>query len=249
MNGYGLIGYPLSHSFSREYFNRKFASEKIRDAMYEHFVLPDISGFPALLKQNPGLRGLNVTIPYKKSIMPYLDRMDASALEAGAVNTILIKDSLLTGYNTDVIGFEKSLSPLLKKNHRGALILGTGGSASAVASVFRKRNFPHLFVSRNPPDQQVIPYSGITREILDTYPVIIHCTPVGMYPDVDACPDVPYDLLGPGNLLFDLVYNPDPSLFLQQGAAAGAAVKSGKEMLFIQAEESWKIWSQAGDSH
>lgn len=249
MKTYGLIGFPLTHSFSREYFTKKFSAEDIRDAVYEHFSFPDLSSFPLLLQQHAGLKGLNVTIPYKQKIMPYLDQLDLSAAAAGAVNTILVRDSSLIGYNTDIVGFEKSFTPLLKGSRRGALILGTGGSASAVSWVLRKIKMPYVFISRHPTDDEALSYADITRELLLSHPVIINCTPAGMYPDVQACPDIPYDFLGSRNLLFDLIYNPDPSLFLQKGAAAGAAVKSGREMLILQAEESWRIWNQAGDSH
>jgi len=249
MNIFGLIGFPLSHSFSRDYFTGKFSAENIRDAVYEHFPLPDLSSFPSLLQQYSGLKGLNVTIPYKQQIMPYLDRLDLSAAAVGAVNTVIVKDSFLIGYNTDIVGFEKSFTPLLQKDHRGALILGTGGSAAAVSWVLRKIKMPYVFISRHPAEGEALSYSDITAELLLSHPVIINCTPAGMYPDVNACPDIPYDLLSSKNLLFDLIYNPDPSLFLQRGAAAGAATKSGREMLMLQAEESWRIWNQAGASH
>jgi shikimate dehydrogenase len=249
MNIYGLIGFPLTHSFSREYFSRKFSAENIRDTIYEHFPISDLSSFPSLLQKHSGLKGLNVTIPYKQQIMPFLDRLDLSAAAVGAVNTILIRDSALIGYNTDIVGFEKSFTPLLNNEYCGALILGTGGSAAAVSWVLRKIKMPYVFISRHPAEGEALSYADITGELLLSHPVIINCTPVGMYPDVEACPDIPYDLLGSGNLLFDLIYNPEPSLFLQRGAAAGAAIKSGREMLMLQAEESWRIWNQAGANH
>ena len=225
MNRYGLIGYPLTHSFSKEFFTRKFAAENIPDAVYENFSLPDLSSFPSLIDENQELKGLNVTIPYKQQILPFLDRLDITAAAVGAVNTIRVKDSLLIGYNTDIAGFEKSFTPLLQKSYSGALILGTGGSAAAVSWVLQKIKLPYVFISRKPADDHILSYADITEELLLSYSVIINCTPVGMYPDVQACPDIPYEMLSSNNLLFDLIYNPDPSVFLQKGTAAGAVVK------------------------
>lgn len=244
MKTYGLIGYPLGHSFSQDFFNRKFAAENIRDCCYKLFPLPDLSLFPSLLSGEPTLAGLNVTIPHKRKIIPFLDRLDEEAAITGAVNTIKIDHHGLTGYNTDITGFENSFLPLLKPHHAGALVLGTGGSAAAAAYVLEKHRIPFMYVSRNPESGSGIPYSAIDKDLLESYPVIINCTPAGMFPNLHEAPDIPYGLLGPGNYLFDMVYNPDPTVFLEKGALAGAAVKSGAEMLRIQAEAAWAVWNQ-----
>lgn len=238
---YGIIGYPLSHSFSKIYFTEKFSKEHF-SATYDTFPTKTIEEFPALLQSHPDLKGLSVTIPHKKAVMQYLDVVDDAALQIGAVNSIAIKHGVKTGYNTDVIGFENSLKPLLQPQHTQALILGTGGAALAVAWVLKKLGIPFKFVSRNP-SENAITYSDLTDEIINTHKLIINATPLGMSPNVAACPPIPYNAIANQHLLYDLIYNPEKTLFLQKGAAQGATIKNGYEMLILQAEASWKLWN------
>ncbi len=249
MNTYGLIGYPLGHSFSRKFFTEKFATEGI-DAQYLNFEIPSIEEFPEIIKNNPTLRGLNVTIPYKQQVMQYLDDISEEAKAIGAVNVVKCQLSTvncqlhLTGYNSDVIGFVESIKPLLKPHHKKALILGTGGASKAIRyGLEKKLGMKTLFVSRSA-REGMITYEEVTAEVLKEYEVIVNCSPVGMYPHVDECPALPYEALNENNLLYDLVYNPLETLFMKKGAAQGATVKNGLEMLHLQAIASWEFWEK-----
>jgi shikimate dehydrogenase len=244
MRKFGLIGFPLGHSFSGKYFRGKFEREQILDCSYANFELPAISDLSAVL-EDPELEGLNVTIPYKESVISFLDRKDIVVEETGACNCIHIKNGERTGYNTDVIGFEKSLSEKLSSDDYPALVLGTGGSSKAVAWVLNKRNIPFLFVSRQKAIAgSTIRYSDIDQKLIETHRLIINTTPVGMAPGSAFCPPIPYQYLGRQHYLFDLVYNPEKTLFLEKGEAAGARIKNGNDMLVIQAEASWSIWNR-----
>lgn len=245
MRKFGLIGYPLSHSFSPSFFAKKFQKEGISDCFYEAFPIQTIDEFPTLLKNHANLEGINVTIPYKKAVIQFLNEASEAVKKINACNCIKIRSGKLTGYNTDVTGFCKSMSGKLTGQHTHALILGTGGSAAAVEYVLEKAGIKYLFVSRqNREDRKSITYAALTRQMMRTYKLIINTTPLGMYPRVDACPDIPYQLLTPSHYLFDLVYNPAETLFLKKGAEKGAITKNGADMLTIQAEESWKIWNE-----
>lgn len=240
---FGLIGYPLHHSFSEKYFSEKFAKENISDCRYELFPIKSIDELKQLVRSLPALKGLNVTIPYKQQVIRYLT--DTSEIPDGirACNCIKIQDKQLIGFNTDHIGFEKSLTPLLKPHHKKALILGTGGAAESVAYVLKKSGIPYSFVSRSPQYASIFTYREINAKKLKDYTIIINTSPLGMYPDVDNCPDLPYSAITEKHLLYDLIYNPAKTLFLVKGERQGAVIKNGEEMLAIQAEESWKIWN------
>ncbi|HTE23404.1 shikimate dehydrogenase family protein [Flavitalea sp.] len=243
MKRYGLIGYPLGHSFSRKYFSDKFAREGISGCEYELFPIEKIELLPRLLASYPDLEGLNVTIPYKKEVILYLT--DRSNIPEGlnACNCIRIKDGNLTGFNTDVTGFRLSIRPMLKPNHTHALILGNGGATAAVKHALRELQLQYSVVSRRRSTEVDLIYEDINADILGRYTVIINTTPLGTIPDTHLAPQIPYDLLGPGHLLYDLVYNPEITTFMKNGLEHGAAVKNGYDMLVIQAEESWKIWN------
>jgi len=248
MNKYGLIGYPLKHSFSRIYFNEKFESENI-DAEYVNFEIEDISAFKRIIDGNPNLCGMNVTIPYKEQVIPYLDELDpATAKRIGAVNVIKViregKKTKLVGYNSDILGFTRSIEPYLLPEHKKALILGTGGASKAVLCGLEDLGVESTFVSRTKKNKNVLTYEELTPEVMAEHLVIVNCTPVGMYPNVDVCPNIPYELLTPKHLLYDLLYNPDETLFMKKGAAQGAVVKNGLEMLLLQAFEAWGIWNK-----
>ena len=247
MKKYGLLGYPLGHSFSKNYFNQKFEAEKI-DAEYLNFEIPDIKEIKSVIKENPELNGLNVTIPYKKQVIPYLDDLDDDARLIGAVNVIKFSKGLfgkvkLKGYNSDIIGFKQSIEPLLKDHHRKALILGTGGASKAVFHGLKQLGIAATFVSRQS-KEYCITYEEITEKIMEQYHVIVNTTPLGMYPNVNACPNIPYELLTSDHLLYDLLYNPDETLFMQKGKERGAVVKNGLEMLLLQAFAAWEIWQK-----
>ncbi len=237
---FGIIGYPLQHSFSPQYFNSKFAREEI-DAVYELFSLPDVTQFPALIAERPQLCGLNVTLPHKRAIVPYMDELHDTAAAIGAVNCIAFHEGGMKGYNTDAIGFEQSLRPLLGAEHRRALVLGTGGSAAAVKYVLGRLDIDYLSVSRKATGSE-IGYDKLTREMLETHLLIINCTPLGMAPDTESFPPIPYHWLSRHHLLYDLVYNPEETEFLKRGRAAGARTRGGLEMLYLQAEANWHIW-------
>lgn len=247
MKKYGLIGYPLGHSFSRNFFNEKFNSENI-DAEYVNFEIPNISEISKVIKSNPNLQGLNVTIPYKEQVIGYLDELDNDAATIGAVNVIKIERSkgktILKGYNSDIIGFTRSIESLIEAHHKKALILGTGGSSKAVKHGLEKLGLETRFVSRNKKGEDTLTYNELTPEIISQYKVIVNCTPVGMYPKADECPDIPYDLLTPEHLLYDLLYNPNTTLFMKKGSDRGCIVKNGLEMLLLQAFASWDIWNK-----
>jgi len=237
MKIYGLIGKNLSHSFSTTYFKEKILKEKITDTEYLNFELEDITDFPQLIATK-NISGLNITIPYKESIIPYLDALTEDAKAIGAVNTIEFKSNKLIGHNTDVIGFANSITPLLEGRNK-ALILGSGGGAKAVNHVLEQLNIDCKTVSRN----SLFDYSDITAQITGYYDLIINTTPLGMFPKVKRYPKIPYQYLGEKHLLFDLVYNPSETLFLTYGKARQCKIKNGLEMLQIQAEESWNIWT------
>ncbi len=242
MKVYGLIGYPLTHSFSQRYFTDKFNQENITGIVYENFSIPTIESFPGVLA-TPGLAGLNVTIPYKEMVIPYLDEMTDVVRETGACNCIRIRDGKLTGFNTDVIGFEGSLLTGLKPAHDQALVLGTGGAAKAVQWVLRKLKIPFITVSRRPGPEGTLTYEEISSSILASHRLIINTTPLGMFPRVEECPPIDLTQVGSNHFLFDLIYNPETTRFLQYGIDRGATTRNGFDMLLRQAEESWKIWN------
>ena len=237
MKTFGLIGKNLSHSFSSSYFNEKFLKEKITNTKYLNFELNDISEFPQLIKKQ-NLSGLNITLPYKESIIPFLDELSEDAKRIGSVNTIEISNRKLIGHNTDVIGFKQSITPLLSGRNT-ALILGDGGAAKAVKFVFNQLNISHKTINRN----SSFDYSDITSEIINFNTIIVNTTPLGMIPKIKNYPQIPYELLTEKHLLFDLIYNPKETLFLKYGRANKACTKNGLEMLQIQAETSWNIWN------
>ncbi len=244
---YGLIGYPLTHSFSMNYFNNMFESEGI-DAEYVNFEIPDIGDLMEVVAETPELSGLNVTIPYKEQVIPYMDEMDDEAAQIGAVNVIkIIRDKngnlRFKGFNSDVIGFQNSIAPLLNDKRSRALILGTGGASKAINRGLQNLGIDTVFVSRTA-REGVLSYDQLTPEIMATHKVIVNTTPLGMYPHVDECPDIPYDCLTPYHLCYDLIYNPDTTKFMKESQARGAEVKNGLEMLLLQAFESWSIWNR-----
>ena len=240
MKRYGLIGKTLGHSFSRQYFGEKFAAEHI-DARYDNFEMPSADDVLPLIESMPDLVGLNVTIPYKQDVVPLLRSLDADARAIGAVNVIRIRD--MRGFNTDVIGFRESIRPLLQPHHTKALVLGTGGASKAVRYGLRQLGIEPLSVSRTS-REGIISYADIDEALLSEYRVIVNCTPLGTFPNVEQCADIPYDLLTPEHLLYDLVYNPDETRFLRMGRERGAATKNGYEMLVRQAEAAWEIWNR-----
>lgn len=239
---HGLLGQKLSHSFSKKYFTEKFAVEKIENSLYENFELNDVGEFTKLIASNKNISGLNVTIPYKETIISFLDSLTEDAQKIGAVNTIQFLNGKTIGHNTDVIGFEKSLLPLLKNHHQNALILGTGGAAKAVQFVLEKLNISFKYVSRKKANNQLI-YTDLNEEIIEKYTLIINTTPLGMFPKIDDLPNLPYQFISEKHLVYDLIYNPLESAFLKKAKAQGAVVKNGLEMLQLQAEESWNIWN------
>jgi shikimate dehydrogenase len=239
---YGLVGRNISYSFSRGYFLKKFEALGLHDRSYENFDLPQIDTFTEMIKTQTDIRGLNVTIPYKEAIIPYLDELDATARKVGAVNTIKIDGNLLKGFNTDVYGFRKALEPLLKKHHRRSLILGTGGASKAVAFVFDELGIAHQSVSRTSTAHQ-IDYGSLTEAILRENTILVNCTPLGTYPNILDKPPIPYQFVGPDHLLFDLIYNPEKTAFLQEGEIRGATITNGLGMLELQAEKAWAIWT------
>lgn len=242
MTKYGIIGYPLGHSFSKGFFTEKFARESI-DAQYLNFEIPDVAMLPDVLRNNPELRGLNVTLPHKQAVIPLLDEMSEEAKEIGAVNVIRIRDGRLKGFNSDIIGFTNSIKPLLMPHHKKALILGTGGASKAIRVGLNRLGIEWTYVSRSP-REGMITYEDITAETLQEYTVIVNCSPVGMFPNVAQAPDIPYDCLSDKHLLFDCVYNPEDTLFMQKGREQGAIVKNGLEMLHLQAIASWNFWNE-----
>ena len=247
MQKYGLIGYPLKHSFSIGFFNEKFKSEGI-DAEYVNFEIPEINDFMEVIEENPNLCGLNVTIPYKEQVIPFLDELDKDTAKIGAVNVIKIirtpkRKIKLVGYNSDIIGFSQSIQPLLQPYHKKALILGTGGSSKAIYHGLKTLGIDSVFVSRTK-KEGMLTYEELTPEVMAEHTVIVNCTPVGMYPKVDFCPAMPYELLTPNHLLYDLLCNPNITLFMKKGEEYGAVTKNGLEMLLLQAFAAWEIWNK-----
>ena len=246
MDKYGLIGYPLGHSFSISYFNQRFADEGI-NAEYVNFEIPTIDELPEVIAKNPELRGLNVTIPYKEKVIEFLDSISPEARAIGAVNVIRVthegNKTILKGFNSDVIGFTQSIEPMLdKKWHKKALILGTGGASKAINFGLKSLGLETVFVSRyERPD--TIQYDKITPEVVQEYNVIVNCTPLGMYPKTEECPLLPYEAMDSHTILYDLIYNPDQTLFMRKGLERGADVKNGLEMLLLQAFASWEFWN------
>ena len=249
MDKYGLISYPLGHSFSIGYFNEKFQNECI-DATYENFEIPSIENLTEILDSNPELKGLNVTIPYKEKVISYLDSISPEARAIGAVNVIKVthkgNKTELKGYNSDVIGFTQSIEPLLERYHKKALVLGTGGASKAIIFSLKSLGIETLTVSRYE-RHGCVRYEDITPEMIKEYNVIVNCTPCGMYPQTDDCPNLPYEAMDSHTLLYDLIYNPDETLFLKKGKAQGATVKNGLEMLLLQAFASWNFWNSDAD--
>lgn len=245
MPTYGIIGYPLSHSFSKKYFDEKFAVEKIANAEFESYPIRFISEFPSIIEEHTSLKGLSVTIPYKEQVLQYVSDQSPEVKEIGAANCIRIRDNQLAAFNTDIIGFERSFIKNLKPGQRKALILGTGGASKAVQYVLRKLGMGYLLVSRKKNDLPGhVTYKDLSEKILADHQVIINASPVGMFPNEDACPGINYNLITPQHYLYDLVYNPQKTLFLKKGEEKGATVENGLEMLIIQAEENWRIWNE-----
>ena len=247
MRKFGLIGYPLGHSFSKAYFSKKFEDENISDCEYNNYPIEHISDILKLIADQPHLVGVNVTIPYKQQILQYLDEIDSDAVEIGAVNTIKINRkngvASLKGYNTDVYGFAEPLKKVLAPSHKKALILGTGGASKAVAWVLKNLKIDFLFVSRNSQNNNCIGYNNVTEQLIRENTVIINTSPVGMYPDIDNAPEIPYDAISEEHILYDLIYNPEETLFLKKGAKKKAITINGLPMLYLQAEMAWKIWN------
>lgn len=241
---FGLIGRNISYSFSKKYFTEKFEKLNLENLKYYNFDIPEIEEFPFLLyHKEEDFRGLNVTIPYKQSIIKYLDELSEEAKEIGAVNTIKITDSNeLIGYNTDVYGFTNSINPLLNLESKSALILGTGGASKAIAFSLKKMGIDFKFVSRNK-SENVFLYNELNEEILENHPIIINCTPVGTFPNINEKPQIPYSFITKNHIVFDLIYNPEESAFLKAAKKQGAKIKNGLEMLQLQAEKSWEIWN------
>lgn len=243
MRQFGLIGHPLGHSFSRGYFTEKFSREGITDCEYLNFPLESLDGFPALWRGHPALEGLNVTIPHKEGVLAYLDGFTEVVRETGACNCIRRTSTGLHGHNTDVIGFVGTLGPQLLPHHDAALVLGTGGASKAVMYVLRQLGIPYRRVTRHPQEAGDLSYAQLDGDLLRAHRLIVNTTPLGMHPHVDTYPDLPYEAVTDRHLLYDLVYNPPLTEFLWKGAARGAAVCNGADMLRIQAEESWRIWN------
>lgn len=244
MRIFGLIGKNINYSFSVAYFSEKFQKESITDALYKNFDIPEITYFLQILKKHKDLKGLNVTIPYKQEIIPYLDKLSRKAEEVGAVNTIKVtKKGKLKGYNTDVYGFKKSLKPLLKPHHKKALVLGRGGASRAVIYVLEKLGLEYKIVSRNPIENQ-LSYDAISQEVMQEYTIVINCTPLGTSPNTEQCPELNYDYFTDQHLAFDLIYNPAETAFLRKAKQQGATIQNGYQMLMYQAEKAWEIWNR-----
>lgn len=243
MKLYGLIGHPLTHSFSKKYFEDKFKKENIIDCEFELFDIPSIDGLSAILEKHNNLKGLSVTIPYKEMVMDYLDEIDANAKKIGAVNAIKIENNQLIGYNTDYFGFKQSLKPFIEISQERALILGTGGASKAVYHALNSLNINCLFVSRNPKSDNEISYEEVNEYVLKHHQIIVNTTPIGTFPKIDEKPNIEYSFITSKHLLYDLVYNPAETQFLKEGKQRGAMVLNGLQMLQLQAEEAWKIWN------
>lgn len=241
---FGLVGKNIGYSFSKKYFTDKFEKEGLLNCSYENFDLQIITQFPGIIRNNPSLKGLNVTIPYKEKIIPYLDQLNKKAAKIGAVNCIKItKKGKLKGYNTDYYGFKKSLQPLLQTHHKKALILGTGGASKAVAYALEELGILYTFVSRSK-KENALDYKYINATTFDNFQIIINCTPLGTFPNIEECPPIPYDFFTEDHIAFDLIYNPEETTFLKKAKAKNAQTKNGYEMLVLQAEKGWKIWNK-----
>lgn len=243
MHKLGLLGKNISYSFSRGYFKDKFEKENITDASYENFDIEDISIFPSIIKETTGIKGLNVTIPYKQDVMPYLDKINKKAKAIGAVNTIRItKKGKLVGYNTDCYGFKKSIVSYLKPHHKKALILGTGGASKAVLYTLEKLDIECHYVSRKASEGISFTYDTLSEEDIKQHSIIINCTPLGTFPNIEDSPNIPYNAITNNHILFDLIYNPEETTFLKLGKEKNATTLNGSKMLELQAEKSWSIW-------
>ena len=243
MHKLGLLGKNISYSFSRGYFKSKFEREGINNITYENFDIEDISIFPSIIQNTEGLKGLNVTIPYKQAVMPFLDKIDEKAKAIGAVNTIKVKkNGKLVGYNTDCYGFKKSLKPYLKAHHKTALILGTGGASKAVAYVLKELGIAYEYVSRTASPNVRFTYDDLNESIIDEFEIIINCSPLGTFPNIENCPNIPYGGISEKHILYDLIYNPLETKFLKIGKEHNATTINGLKMLELQAEKSWSIW-------
>lgn len=243
MNKLGLLGKNISYSFSRTYFKKKFEDENIDNTSYENFDIENIDLFPSIIKKTEGLKGMNVTIPYKEQVMPFLDKINKKAKAIGAVNTIRItKKGKLVGYNTDCYGFKHTLKPFVKKHHKKALILGTGGASKAVAYTLKEMGISYQYVSRKLSEGIGFSYDTLTEKDISENQIIVNCTPLGTFPNIEACPNIPYAAINKNHILFDLIYNPEETKFLQQGKQNKAIIINGANMLKLQAEKSWSIW-------
>ncbi len=243
---YGLLGRALSHSYSKEYFENKFRELKLHEHEYRNYELETIQGFATLIEAEPALRGLNVTYPYKEAVIDYLDALGSEAREIGAVNCIKIENGRTTGYNTDVYGFRQSIKPFLDRHHERALILGTGGGAKAVAHVLAQFGIGIIYVSSDPAKKGagIILYNEVNEHVMNACKLVVNCTPLGMFPETDRFPDLPYQHFSPEHLAYDLVYNPEETKFMSKARAQGSAVVNGLSMLQLQAEKSWEIWNR-----
>lgn len=242
---FGLIGRNIDYSFSRTYFSEKFQKEKITNSSYENFDLDSVELFPSIIQNTSNLKGLNVTIPYKESIIPFLDKLNKTAKKIGAVNTIKIsKKGKLVGYNTDAFGFKNALKPHLKFQHKRALILGTGGASKAIAFSLKQLGIRYKFVSRKATNKKHLTYNELSKEIIQKHKLIINCTPLGTFPNINEAPKIPYEYISEKHLLFDLIYNPIETTFLKLGKQQGAKTLNGLDMLIKQAEKAWKIWNK-----
>lgn len=243
MHKLGLLGKNISYSFSRNYFKKKFEKENILNVTYDNFDIENISLFTSIIDNTEGLKGMNVTIPYKEAVIPYLDKLDKKAEAIGAVNTIKItKKGKLVGYNTDCYGFKKSIINHLKPHHKSALILGTGGASKAIMYTLKSLNIECHYVSRKASKGVSFTYDTLTAEDVKKHNIIINCTPLGTFPDVDVCPNIPYTAINNQHILFDLIYNPEETKFLRLGKQKNAVIINGANMLKLQAEKSWSIW-------
>ena len=243
MHKLGLIGKNISYSFSKTYFKNKFEKEQIANVSYENFDIDNIALFPSIMQNTENIKGFSVTIPYKEAIIPFLDALDETAKKIGAVNTIKVsKNNQLIGYNTDCHGFKNSLKPLLKPHHKKALILGTGGASKAIAFSLKELNINYDFVSRTSKNGVNFTYDSLTDEIIKQHQIIINCTPIGTFPNVDACPNIPFGAINSEHILYDLIYNPEETTFLKFGKDHGATILNGLKMLELQAEKAWSIW-------
>jgi shikimate dehydrogenase len=245
MPAYGIIGYPLTHSFSKQYFDDKFVAEKITEARFGTYPIRSISELPALIEHHPDLKGLSVTIPYKEQVLPYVTDLSPEVAQIGAANCLRIRRGRVTAFNTDIVGFERSFVKQLQPGHYKALVLGTGGASKAVQFVLKKRGIAFLVVSRENKDLPGhITYKEVTEAILSEYRIIVNASPVGMFPNVNTYPDLDYAFITSQHYLYDLVYNPEKTVFLKRGAEKGATIQNGYEMLVLQAEENWRIWNE-----